>query len=887
MDSLRWDRMQTLFHEVVDLPPSERQPFLATACGGDETLIAEVLAMLEEDTTDESLLDRDLPQLAHALLGNSTDSLSGMTLGSYRIRHVLGEGGMGVVYLAEHGDIGSVVAVKLLRDATLSPARRARFEQEKRSLALLEHPLIAHINDGGILADGTPWFVMEYVDGIRITDYCRQRNSSIHERLELFHSVCEAVQYAHSKTVVHCDLKPSNILVKADGTVKLLDFGIARQLEADAQPSDMTRAGMRPMTPAYAAPEQILCREITTKSDVYSLGVILYELLTGRLPFDFDGKTPGEIERIVQDETPVPPSAAAEVSRGGSVGAPAWPGGKVARRDLDVLTLTAMHRDADRRYASAEALMRDIGHYQKGEPLEACPDTARYRLGKFVKRNRHALIAAAVVAAVFITVVVLFVVGLARARNAAVAEATRTQRIERFMLNLFDGGDKTAGPADSLRVVTLLNRGEQTARALSGEPGVQEDLYQTLGGIYERLGKFDRAEPLMRSSLERRKAIEGPDSHDVADSLVALGTLRVEQSQLPEAEQLVRQGLAMNRRHLPAQDPAIAKDLSALGRVLEERGSYDEAIKTLDEAVRLQSARPALAADLSESLNELATAHYYLGHLPIAESHYKRALEIDRQLYGAVYPRVADDLYGLGIVQHDLGHDAEAERYYRQALSIKQSWYGEDHPDTALIMAAVAQSLVYQGRLDEAAPVLQQALAMQERIFGKMHAQVAMGLNQLGVLELRRGHLSDAEQDFIRMEDINRAVYGDRHFLVGLALLNRGQVNLEEKRYAPAERFYRDALSRFLEALPPGHTNIGIAQTKLGHVLLLEQRYKEAEGPLLAGYDILIKQPGPQAARLADARKDLLAVYEAMNQPDKAAKFKADQSALAAASSKR
>ncbi len=887
MDSLRWDRLQTLFHEVVDLPRSERQPYLATASGGDETLIAEVLAMLEEDTTGESLLDRDLPQLAHGLLGNSTDSFSGMTLGSYRIRHVLGEGGMGIVYLAEHGDIGSVVAVKLLRDATLSPARRARFEQEKRSLALLEHPLIAHINDGGVLADGTPWFVMEYVDGARITDYCRQRNSSIHERLQLFRSVCEAVQYGHSKTVVHCDLKPSNILVKADGTVKLLDFGIARQLEADAQPSDMTRAGMRPMTPAYAAPEQILCKEITTKSDVYSLGVILYELLTERLPFDFAGKTPGEIERIVEDETPVPPSAAAEPSRGRSLGSPVWPGGKVARRDLDVLTLTAMHRDPDRRYASAEALMRDIGHYEKGEPLEACPDTASYRFGKFAKRNRRALFAAAAVATVFVTVVVLFVAGLARARNAAVAEATRTQRIERFMLNLFDGGDKTAGPADSLRVVTLLNRGEQSARALSGEPGVQEDLYQTLGGIYERLGKFDRAEPLMRSSLERRKVIAGADSHDVADSLVALGTLRVEQSQLPEAEQLVRQGLAMNRRHLPAQDPAIAKDLSALGRVLEERGSYDEAVKTLDEAVRMQSARPALAADLSESLNELATAHYYLGHLALAESHYKRALEIDRQLYGAVYPRVADDLYGLGIVQHDLGRDAEAERYYRQALSIKQSWYGEDHPDTALIMAAVGQSLVYQGRLDEAAPMLQQALAMQERLFGRMHAQVAMGLNQLGVLEIRRGHLNDAEQDFIRMEDINRAVYGDRHSLVGVALLNRGQVYLEEKRYAPSERFYREALSRFVETLPPGHTYTGIAQIQLGHVLLLEQRYKDAEGPLLAGYDILIKQPGPQAVRLANARKDLVAVYEAVNQPDKAAKFKAVQPALAAAPSKR
>jgi eukaryotic-like serine/threonine-protein kinase len=887
MDSLRWDRLQALFHEVVNLPSSERQLYLNTATGGDETLIAEVLAMLEEDTTNESLLDRDLPELAHALLGNSGDSFSGTMLGPYRVRRVLGEGGMGIVYLAEHEDIGSEVAVKVLRDATLSPARRTRFEQEKRSLALLEHPSIAHINDGGVLADGTPWFVMEYVDGIRITEYCRERNSSIHERLQLFRLVCEAVQYAHGKTIVHCDLKPSNILVKDDGAVKLLDFGIARQLEADAQPSDMTRAGMRPMTPAYAAPEQILCTEITTKSDVYSLGVILYELLTGRLPFDFDGKTPGEIERIIRDETPIPPSAAVGPSRDRSAGGPVWPGGKVARKDLDVLTLTAMHRDPARRYASAEALMRDIDHYEKGEPLEACPDSASYRLGKFVTRRRRALIAAAAVGTVFVTVVVLFVAGLARARNAAVAEATRTQRIERFMLNLFDGGDKTAGPADSLRVVTLLTRGEQSARALNAEPGVQADLYQTLGGIYERLGKFDRAEPLMRSSLDRQKAISGADSHDVADSLVALGTLRFEQSQLPEAEQLVRRGLAMNRRHLPAQDPAIAKDLSALGHVLEERGSYDEAVKTLDEAVRMQSARPASAADLSESLNELATVHYYLEHLPQAESLYKRALDVDRQLYGPVYPRVADDFYGLGIVQHALGRDAEAERYYRQALSIKQKWYGEDHPDTALIMAAVGQSLVYQGRLDEAASMLQQALVLQERLFGKVHAQVAMGLNQLGVLEIRRGHLSDAERDFVRMAEINRAVYGDRHPLVGVAILNIGRVHLEEKSYTLAERSYRDALSLFLEALPPGHTNIGIAQIQLGHTLFLEQRFKDAEGPLLAGYDILIKEPGPQAARLAVGRKDLIAVYDAMKQPDKAAKFKADQPVLASVPSKR
>jgi serine/threonine protein kinase/tetratricopeptide (TPR) repeat protein len=880
MDSSRWDRIQALFHAAADLPLAERRAYLVTASGGDDALIAEVLAMLEEDESGESLLGPELPDVAYALLGDSGDALCGMQFGPYRIEKVLGAGGMGIVYLAKREDIGSLVAIKLLQDATLSPVRRARFEREKRALAKLEHPLIAHINDAGMLANGTPWFVMEYVEGVRITDYCRERNASIGERLELLRSICEAVQYAHNRMIVHCDLKPSNILVKTDGMVKLLDFGIARHLETDAASSDPTRTGLRPMTLAYASPEQILGEEISAWSDVYALGVILYELLTGRLPFDFSGRSQTEAERIIREQEPEPPSVAVtKALQESCVDAGLWPSGNVARRDLDVLTLTAMHKDTTRRYRSVEAFVRDIDHYAKGEPLEARPDTVRYRLGKFVGRNRRALSVTVAVCAIFVALVVFFVARLAKARDAALAEATRTQRIERFMLNLFDGGDKAAGPADSLRVVTLLNRGEQIARTLNGEPGVQADLYQTLGGIYERLGKFDEADPLLRSSIERRKTISGPDSHDMADSLVALGTLRLEQAKLPEAEQLVRQGLAMNRRHLPAQDPAIAKDLSALGRVLEESGSYGEALKTLDEAVRLQSARNEVTTDLSESVNELATAHYYLGHLPLADSLYRRALDMDRQLYGAIYPRVADDLYGLGIVQHDLGRDADAEQCYRQALAIKQSWYGADHPDTALIMAAVGQSLVFQGKFDEAAALLQQALAMQERIFGKMHAQVAMGLNTLGTLEIRRGHLSDAENDFTRMADINRVVYGERHLLVGIALLNLGQVYLEEKDYPRAERFYREALSRFLEKLPPGHTNIGIAEIQLGHSLLLEHHTKDAEGPLLDGYNILMKQPGAQAARIQRARKDLVAVYEAFNQPDRAAKFRKELAA--------
>ncbi len=635
------------------------------------------------------------------------------------------------------------------------------------------------------------------------------------------------------------------------------------------------------MTPAYASPEQIRGERLGTQTDVYSLGVLLYELLTGQLPFDLSEETPAQAERTVTQGEPLPPSvrrlsaAADAIPRDQRIGKGAW-------SDLDVLCLTAMHKDLQRRYRSVEALIRDIDHYLKGEPLEARPDSQRYRLAKFAQRNRRSLSATVAVSAMFIALVVFFVLRLARARNTALAEATRSQRIERFMLNLFDGGDKSAGPADSLRAVALLDRGVQNARTLNAEPAVQAELYQTLGNMYQKLGRFDQAEPLLRSSLERRKSLAGQDSHDVADSLVALGLLRLDQGQLPEAERFVREGLAMDRQHLPATDPAVGRAMSAMGRVLEERGAPGEAIKILDEAVRLQSASHEATMDLSDSMSALATAQCYVGHLPLAESLFKRALAMDLALFGAIHPRIADDYYDLGAVQHDMGNDAEAEQYYRKALAIKQSWYGKEHPDSAFMTVAVGQSLIYQRRYDEAAPLLQEALAIQERIFGKVHPQVAMGLNVLGLLEIRRGHLTDAEKDFTRMADIDRAVYGDKHYDVGLALLNLGEVHLAEKNNTRAESEYREALACcFPENLPTGHGGPAraIAQARLGHALVLERRYKEAESHLMAGYEVLIKEPGQQAKRIHDARQDLITVYERLNEPDQAKKFEAELAA--------
>ena len=896
MDSTRWERIQGLFHDAVDLAKPEQLVFLKSACDGDDGLMADVLALLDEDARGASMLDRGVAQVAHEVLSESAQaSLDLNQFGPYQVRKVLGEGGMGVVYLAERTDLGSLVAIKVLRDAWLSPARRERFSFEQRTLAQLNHPLIARLYDADTLADGTPWFVMEYVDGMPLTEYCSKHECSIRERLRLFRSVCEAVQYAHQHAVIHRDLKPSNILAKQDGTVRLLDFGIAKQLESLDAAADQTRTGLRLMTPAYAAPEQIRGERVGVHTDVYSLGVILYELLAGRLPFNLSNRTPAEAETMIVEQEPEKPSTvakrereAARASRPFGVTAktavPQTEGagpyvpwaGKATWADLDVLCLTAMHKEAQRRYQSVEALIRDIDHFLKGEPLEARADTLNYQLGKFVKRHRRAVSAAGAAFIIVVGLVVFYTVRLATARNVALAEAARTQRIQRFMLNLFRGGDEAAGPADTLRVVTLLERGVKEARSLDSEPDVQAELYQTLGSIYQKLGKFDRADSLMRSALERRRSLFGTDSREVAESLVALGLLRADQAQLKEAERLVREGLAVSRQKLPPNHPVVAKATSALGKVLVDRGTYDQAIPVLEEAVRLQSVTNAVTTDLAASLSDLANTHFYLGHYDTSDSLNRRVLVMQRQLYGERHPLVADTLINLGAIQFQRGHYSEAERFNRQALDIVQSWYGKDHPETADTMTILAQALTYQRRYDEAATLLEQSLAILEGTYGTVHPRVAFALNELGNVAIRQGKLDDAEAYFSRVVDIYRSVYGDQHYQISLAQSNLAGVYVKRKEYVRAERLFREALQRYSKTLPADHLNVGITRIRLGGALAGQHRYAEAEVESLAGYKILMKKTSPSVGWLQAARNDLVEEYNALNEPEKAAKFRSE-----------
>ncbi len=562
-DSARLIRMKHLFEEALDLSRSEREEFLERNCD-DASIVADVLAMLNEQSDDNSILDREVGYAAEEVLGGPETYLF-QQFRPYRIERFLGEGGMGTVYLAEREDFPNRVAIKILRDAWMSPTRRARFADEQRLLAQLNHPYIARIYDADTLPDGAPWFAMEYIEGVSLTDFCKPL--PITERLSLFRNACEAVKYAHDHLIVHRDLKPSNILVTNDGTVKLLDFGIAKQIGEGSAQTDRTRTAMRLMTPEYASPEQVRGEPAGTLADVYALGVILYELLTGQRPFNLDQYSPAEADRVVLQDEPEKPSIA--VARAGHHGDER---GKQIWTDLDVLCLTAMHKDPKRRYGSVEALIRDIDHYAEGKPLDARPDTFRYRLGKFVRRHRRAVAAAAVGTAAVVVLVIFFTVRLVAARDEALSSAARTARIQRFMLNLFEGGDVEAGPAEDMRVVALLDRGVQEAESLSGEPAVQAELQHTLGGLYHKLGQLDQADRLLRSALDRRKALHQSGHPDVTRSLIALGLLRVDQSRLKDAEELVREALrAENVR--TENEFEIAEARAALGKVLLAQGS--------------------------------------------------------------------------------------------------------------------------------------------------------------------------------------------------------------------------------------------------------------------------------------------------------------------------
>ncbi len=865
MDAARWSRVSALFDEALAHPPENRQAWLESACD-DPDVRAEVLALLEEDAHTHPLLGRNVGQVADELFDRAGTYKN--AVGPYRLTRVLGEGGMGVVYLAERDDLGSRAAVKILRDAALSPARRARFMLEEQILAGLKHPAIAHLYDADVLPDGTPYFVMEYVEGVSITEYCQTHRSTLNEKLHLFRQVCEAVAHAHRQAVIHRDLKPSNILVAEDDQgqphVKLLDFGIAKPL--DRIEDDRTAVGLRLMTPAYAAPEQLRGDAVGVYTDVYALGVLLYELLTDARPHDLTGLTPAQAEGVILNQPPAAPSTRA--AREKSVARRAW-------HDLDVLCLTAMHRDPQRRYPSVDALVRDVNHFLEGEPLDARRDSLGYRTGKFIERHRALVGAALGVALVIVALTAFYTVRLAQARNVAVAEADKAEHVSQFLLSLFEAGDPFMPGNDSLTVEVLLNRGVERAAALDSQPLVQAQMLTMLGRVFLQLSQYDRADTLLRQALRQQQALDA-DPLDQAETLANLAGLYQHTSAYDSAEVFIRQSLRLREQYMDDSDPLLARTHNDLGVILCNKGAYEEALATYNTALDLQQRREGPpTVDLATTVNNMGACYYQQGDYERAEPLLRESLALSRAVHGREHGSVAIDLANLGVLMDTRGNYAAADSMLTEALRIKRLRLGNDHYETAFALTQLGGMLRRKGDYDRAEAYLREAMAIEARILDPEHRNRGVTAMQLGLALQGQKRYAEAETALQDAERILSGALGSGHPFVGVARANRAHLLHVRGRLGESESLFQSGLALLRASLPPGHDLTAIVESKYAALLATRGRYAEAESLLVHSFERLAETLGLEHDESDSTRLRLVRLYRLWEKPEQAARWQA------------
>ncbi|MEO6528172.1 MAG: serine/threonine-protein kinase [Gemmatimonadaceae bacterium] len=832
----RFRRIDEIFDEALDLGTVDREALIARMCADDEGLRTEVHELLAAHDRSAGFLESPAAELIAELLADGPADAPALPerAGPFRIVRELGHGGMGVVYLAERESEGfrQRVALKLIRHFGRSDVLVQRFVEERRILAMLEHPGIARFIDGGMTAEGHPWFAMELVEGEPIDAWCDARRLGIDARLALFAGVCAAVQYAHEHLVIHRDLKPSNILVTTDGQLKLLDFGIAKLLDPlrTLDESPETHTGLRALTPEYAAPEQVRGTIVSTATDSYALGVLLHLLLTGTRPYEVRGLSPAELERMVCEVEPPRASAAVE-ARGAASGdarARAAARGETPERlerllrdDLDVIIAKALRKDPARRYSSAAALRDDLHRWHTGRPVLARPDSAGYRLRKFVGRNRAAIVVSA-------TLLALLMGAATRERtlrSRAEAEASKARAVQEYIVSVFDVADPFAWPEQRGADVTaraLLDRGARRIdSALVAQPEVQAELRGVLGRVYAKLGLASEAVPQLERSLRQRRALYGPRHVAVAEAMDQLGDALRAQSKMNEAEPLLRSALAMRRELLGDRASATAESLDHLATLLQDRTRYDEAEPLFREALDVR--RSLLGNDdpaVASSLTNLGLLLFLRGAYDRAEPLQREALAIQRRRLGETHPLTAQTLNNLAQVQQLRGHIDDAEALFRRALAAKRKTLGDAHPSVTVNMNNLAFLLLTEkNEVQEAELLAREALRLDRRIFGPRHAYVASSLTTLGYVLTAKGELDDAETAHRDALSIKQSLFGARHASVARSMVNIGGVQYEKGRLDDAILSYREGTTQLRELLGDTHPTYLVSSVSLARAL--------------------------------------------------------------------
>ena len=841
---IKWERIQQIFEEASQLPRSRRREWVSEACAGDRMLNIQVESLLLSLEENGDGLETQIASYLTMVAATPPERV-----GPYRILSQIGQGGMGAVYLAERADeqYRREVAIKIIHSfAALSSQLLLRFRLERQILAGLQHPNIAQMLDGGITQDGIPYIVMEYVKGVRIDKYCDQQALSLGQRIELFRGVCAAVQHAHRNLVVHRDIKPGNILVTEDGTPKLLDFGIAKLLQPDNLPEGMLATALttpadRPRTPEYASPEQVNGGAITTATDVYALGIVLYELLAGSQPFADFRSDIRAMERAICET---------EARRPGATGTPF---ADQLKGDLDSIVLKAIRKEPEQRYASVEQLSEDLGRYLEGFPVTARRGTRRYRSGKFIRRHRFGVAAAAafiIVLLTFVTGMSLLAVRLAGARTRSNLEAAKARQAQETAdaLNRFfqdellmqaspsrqelNGPNTKANPNLTLRAAF-----DRAASAIDGkfdhQPLVEASVRQKVGQTYANLGLLLQAQYQWERSLDLYERFAGKENAETLDAMRTLGDLYMREGKYAQAQQLYGETLELDRRVLGARDKVTIGAMYSLGVLYTREGKYPQAENLLSETLDLSlGVSGEMGGDSVDLIRDLANAYSEDGKYGQAETLFQKALEIEHRRFGPEYNDVlVTKLYQARLFERE-GKYREAEQLGVDTLHSARRVLGETHTTTVFLTTLLANAYLDEGKYRQAQVLFEKALDLNRRLFGEENPNTLTALADVARISQVQGRYADAKQLYTHTLEVRRRVSGEEHPSTLRLTGNLAELFDHEGKYSQEEALLAATLSTQRRVLGDSHPETLKSLSALGRVQLKQGKHSEAEATL-------------------------------------------------------
>jgi serine/threonine protein kinase/tetratricopeptide (TPR) repeat protein len=871
-----------------ELPASEQPEFLRRTCGAHSALYEQAAEILKARSCG-GWWDQSIDELA-SVRSASAEALIGSRLGPYRVIATLGEGGMGEVALAERADeqFSQRVAIKLVRRGITSRQVQGRLKLERQILATLDHPNIAKLLDGGTSRDGVPYIVMEYIDGMPVDRYCNERRLTVEERLRLFQVICSAVHYAHQNLIVHRDLKPSNILINADGVPKLLDFGIAKVLDERAfgHTLAVTHADIRLLTPEHASPEQVRGEPVSTASDTYVLGVLLYELLTGHKPYTVEDHRLSAIEHAICDQPPLPlPSMF--VGRGSSAEhdarvreiceARSTSPSRLRRQltgDLNNIVLTALRKEPERRYPSVEHFSADIDRYLNNMPIAARSDSVGYRARKFIRRH---VFGVSVTGAAVVALISFALVTAIQARRIE-RERVKADQIASFLTEMFEQSDPSESRGNDVTVREILDVGAaRIERELRTQPETGASLLNTIGAVYTNLGEYDKAVAMLERALALRRAQYGERNAEVADSAARLGEALLEKHELQRAEQHLQQALRTNSELFGERSFEVAAVLHSLARLRQIQEQFPQSRALFEQSLELLEAAPdAHFEELTVTLNDYAILLNYVGDWREAQRTFERAMQLNHQRYGADHPATTTAMHNVAVALEQQGKLAEAGPLFVEALATHAKVFGTDKPQYIAALSSYGRYLRRSGKLDEAERVLREAVGLRQRALGDNNYLVGYSIVSLAMVLLDQGRAAEAEREVRRALSIYAGALPREHLYVATALRNLGLALIDQQRPGEAEGALREALT--IQEKLAGATSVQADLTRavFGGMLLSRSRYQQAETLLLPSYPAILASQGPDDAMTVRVRRWVEQLFTQTGRAEALAPYLAD-----------